>query len=131
MKTSISIHSFSLHSANKANFCRISRFCRFHSIDPCSCTILTCRKTTPYQNATRHEPTVQVWLALLRYPRDVTTLQVINSLTRTLSRPRQLQLLRSILPNVCQRYNLSLRIARQQFSACNIFVTFSPRKAFG
>lgn len=91
-RTSIYLHSVlysfsSFFSFNKANSLLLGLVDFVDSIRSTisSCTILTRRKATPYQNATRHEPTVQVWLALLRYPRDVTTLQVINSLTRTLS----------------------------------------------
>lgn len=114
------------------SFCR-KWIRRFHlvprwPIPRCSCTILTCRKTIPYQNATRHEPTMQVWLALLRYPRDVTTLQVINSLTRTPSTtsaaPHHPTECLSTLQSVAS-------CARQQFSACNIFTTSSPSSRFG
>lgn len=73
---------------------------------------------------------MQVWLALLRYPRDVTTLQVINSLTRTPSpsttsaAPHHPTECLSTLQSVAS-------CARQQFSACNIFTTSSPSSRFG
>lgn len=116
-RTSIYLHSVlysfsSFFSFNKANSLLLGLVDFVDSIRSTvsSCTILTRRKATPYQNATRHEPTVQVWLALLRYPRDVTTLQVINSLTRTLSlsSPRQLQL----LPSASYRMFVNVTICR-------------------